>query len=112
MRYLIDFSYSGENFNGYQKQPNKRTIQGELERLLTNINGGTNVLISASGRTDAGVNALHQMAHFNLDKEVSPYKLKGALNSYLPNDIYINDVCYVDDNFHARYMVKKKNVWI
>ncbi len=108
MRYLIDFSYSGENFNGYQKQPKKRTIQGEVEKVLTNINGGKKVTIHSSGRTDAKVNALHQMAHFDFDKKITPYKLLGALNSYLPDDIHINKVKEVSLDFHARYMVKSK----
>lgn len=108
MRFLIDFSYSGNDFHGYQKQPGKRTVQGEIEKVLTNINGSKKVVITAAGRTDAKVNALHQMAHFDLEKEISAYKLKGALNSYLPDDIYINDVKEVSSDFHARYMVKSK----
>lgn len=107
MRYLIDFSYSGANFSGYQKQKNLRTVQGELEKVLTMIND-SNVKIVSSGRTDAKVNALHQAAHFDLDKKIAPYKLKYALNNYLPNDIYINDIKEVSLDFHARYMVKKK----
>lgn len=107
MRYLIDFSYDGSLFNGYQKQPNKRTVQGELERVLSSINNSQVKLVS-SGRTDSKVNALHQVAHFDFSKELSCFKLKGALNSYLPPDIHINDVKIVDDSFHARYMVKEK----
>lgn len=107
MRYLIDFSYSGADFNGYQKQPKLRTVQGVIEEVLSSINNAP-VKIFSSGRTDAKVNALHQFAHFDLQKEIIPYKLKGALNSYLPKDIYINEVKYVDDNFHARYMAKSK----
>lgn len=107
MRYLIDFSYSGENFSGYQKQPSLRTIQGEIEKVLKMIEQ-KDVKISSSGRTDSKVNALHQMAHFDLTKDISAYKLKGALNGYLPHDIYINDVKRVDDFFHARYNVKYK----
>ena len=107
MRYLIDFSYSGTNFNGYQKQKNLRTVQNELEKVLTMINDG-NVKIISSGRTDAKVNALHQMAHFDLDKKITPYKLKYALNNYLPSDIYINEIYEVSSEFHARYNVKKK----
>ena len=108
MRYLIDFSYSGAQFNGYQKQPGLRCVQTEIEKVLTNINNKKDVVIYSAGRTDSKVNALHQMAHFDLDKKIESYKLKGALNSYLPNDIHINSVNMVDDNFHARYMVKKK----
>jgi len=107
MRYLIDFSYDGSKFSGYQKQPKKRTVQEEVEKVLTSINDNK-VTIYSSGRTDKGVNALHQMAHFNLDKKISAYKLIGALNSYLPSDIHINDVKIVDEKFHARYNVKLK----
>lgn len=106
-RYLIDFSYSGANFSGYQKQPGKRTVQDEIEKVLSSINNNS-VKLTSSGRTDALVNAIHQKAHFDLDKEIGAYKLNGALNSYLPNDIYVNSVTKVDNLFHARYMVKSK----
>ena len=107
MRYLIDFSYSGENFSGYQRQPKKRTVEEEIEKVLSGIND-EKVIIHSSGRTDKGVNALHQMAHFDLNKKIGEYKLLGALNSYLPSDIHINDVKKVSNDFHARYMVKTK----
>lgn len=107
MRYLIDFSYLGENFSGYQKQPSLRTVQGEIEKVLKIINQ-KDVKICSAGRTDAKVSALHQIAHFDFDKKISPYKLKGALNGYLPPDIYINDVKIVTNDFHARYMAKSK----
>ena len=106
-RYLIDFSYSGVNFSGYQKQPGKRTVQDEIEKVLSSINNNS-VKLTSSGRTDALVNAIHQKAHFDLDKEIGAYKLNGALNSYLPDDIYVNSVTKVDNLFHARYMVKSK----
>lgn len=106
-RYLIDFSYSGANFSGYQKQPGKRTVQDEIEKVLSSINNNS-VKLTSSGRTDALVNAIHQKAHFDLDKKIGTYKLNGALNSYLPDDIYVNSVTEVDNLFHARYMVKSK----
>jgi len=106
-RYLIDFSYSGANFSGYQKQPGKRTVQDEIEKVLSSINNNS-VKLTSSGRTDALVNAIHQKAHFDLDKKIGTYKLNGALNSYLPDDIYVNSVREVDNLFHARYMVKSK----
>lgn len=108
MRYLIDFSYSGENFSGYQKQKKLRTVQGEIEKVLTSINNNSLVIIYSSGRTDGKVNALHQIAHFDLNYDIKEYKIKSALNSYLPDDIYINEVKKVNDNFHARYMVSSK----
>ena len=106
-RYLIDFSYSGANFSGYQKQPGKRTVQDEIEKVLSSINNNS-VKLTSSGRTGALVNAIHQKAHFDLDKKIGAYKLNGALNSYLPDDIYVNSVTKVDNLFHARYMVKSK----
>jgi tRNA pseudouridine38-40 synthase len=108
MRYLITFSYDGSRYNGYQKQPKLKTIQGELERVLKTINNDKKVEVSASGRTDAGVHALNQKAHLDLDIDISPDKLRIALNGLLPKDIYIRNVDVVQDDFHARYNVKAK----
>ncbi len=108
MRYLIKFSYDGTNFYGYQKQPEKRTIEGELEKALYSINNHKDTRIFSSGRTDRGVHALGQMAHFDLDVNITLYKLKCALNSLLPKDIHVIEAKIVDDDFHARYMVTRK----
>lgn len=108
MRYLMTFSYDGSQFYGYQKQPNLRTIEGELESALEFINGGTLVVVHSSGRTDRKVHAINQKAHFDLDKDISLYKLKCALNTYTGKDIYIKDIEVVPNDFHARYMVKRK----
>jgi len=106
MRYLIEFSYDGSNFYGYQKQKDKRTVQQCLEASLTTLNRENKVLVSASGRTDAKVHALGQCAHFDMKYEVKD--LKKALNSLLPEDIHIINVKEVQDNFHARFNVTKK----
>ena len=108
MRFFITFSYDGSKYKGYQKQPRKRTIQGELEKTLKQINANKKVSVSSSGRTDAGVHAYNQHAHFDLKINITPGKLKKALNSILPDDIYIKDVKVVDDSFHARFDVKAK----
>lgn len=108
MRYLITFSYDGTNFKGYQKQKNLRTIQGELEEALKFISGGLYIKINSSGRTDRGVHALNAKAHFDLDKKITCYKLKSALNTYTSDDIYIKSVEIINNDFHARYMVKRK----
>ena len=108
MRYLMTFSYDGTNFHGYQKQPNLRTIEGELEDALKFISGGEDIIVHSSGRTDRGVHALNQKAHFDMDKDISLYKIKSALNTYTKDDIYIKNVELVDKDFHARYMVKRK----
>ena len=68
MKCFMIFSYDGTEFYGYQKQPRKRTVQGVIEDVIREINGGKSVSIYASGRTDAGVHALNQCAHFEIDK--------------------------------------------
>ncbi len=108
MRYLIKFSYDGTLFLGYQKQPNKRTVEGELEKALYSINNHKATRIYSSGRTDRGVHALGQTAHFDLEVNITLYKLKCALNSLLPDDIHVIEVNNVDESFHARFLVKKK----
>ena len=109
MRYLMTFSYDGSKFKGYQKQLRERTVQGEIEKALKTINSHNPVSIYASGRTDAGVHAYNQKAHFDLEmKHITPDKLKSALNSLLPDDIYIKTVEIVSEDFHARFNVKAK----
>ena len=108
MRYLMTFSYDGTNYNGYQKQPNLITVQSVIEDALTKINSNNKVLIHASGRTDSKVHALNQKAHFDLNNKLECSKIKHSLNSLLPQDIYIKSVEEVDENFHARFDVIKK----
>ena len=107
-RYKIIFSYDGSLFAGYQYQPNLRTVQGELEKAISYINGQTKTIVHASGRTDSLVHALGQVAHFDLNVNITENKLKRALNSNLPNDIHVISACKVADDFHARYMVTSK----
>lgn len=104
----MTFAYDGSKYNGYQKQPNGLTIQNKLEEVLTTINSNKSVSVCASGRTDAGVHAYGQKAHFDLNIDISCDNLKRALNSLLPGDIYVKDVVSVDDNFHARFDVSAK----
>ena len=108
MRYFMAFSYDVSKYSGYQKQPREKTVQGEIEKALKQINGGKAISISASGRTDAGVHAYNQRAHFDMETNISCPKLKQALNSLIPDSIYIKGICEVDDNFHARFNVKAK----
>ena len=108
MRYLMTFSYDGTNYNGYQKQPNLKTIQSVIEEALTKINSNKSVSIHASGRTDSGVHAFNQKAHFDLDNNIDTSKIKYSLNSLLPKDIYVKEVAFVDNEFHARFDVVKK----
>ncbi len=108
MRYFITFSYDGSQYKGYQKQSRAKTIQSEIEKALKTINNNQPVSISASGRTDAGVHALNQKAHFDLDLDINEEKLKKAINSLIPDDIYIKELEVVSDNFHARFNAKAK----
>ena len=104
----MSFSYDGSKYKGYQKQPNEKTIQEEIEKALTKINSNKEVTINASGRTDAGVHAINQKAHFDADLIIDCDKLKHSLNSIIPNDIYVKGIVNVSDDFHARYSVKAK----
>ena len=108
MRYLITFSYDGTNFNGYQGQAGLRTVQGEMEKALKEINGGKPVIMHSSGRTDKGVHALCGKAHVDINVAITPYKLMRAMNSKLPEDIHVIKTEKVSNDFHARYMVKEK----
>ena len=103
MRYFMTFSYDGSEFKGYQKQVSERTVQGELENVIKRINGEKEVSVVASGRTDAGVHAMNQKAHFDMESEISTDKLIKSINSMLPDDIYVKTIEEVSDNFHARY---------
>jgi tRNA pseudouridine38-40 synthase len=108
MRFLIKFSYDGTNFIGFQRQPNKRTIQGEMEEALTKINNNKKVTITATGRTDKKVHALIQYAHADIDVKINENKLRRAMNTFLPDDIHVISTTIVDKDFNARYMVKEK----
>ena len=108
MRYLIHFSYDGTNFNGFQKQPGCRCVESELEKALYDINDHKKTKVVGSGRTDRGVHALDQTAHFDIDIDITLYKLKCALNSLLPPDIHVFSVEHVNDEFHARFNAKRK----
>ncbi len=108
IRYLMTIAYDGSKYSGYQKQNGKRTIQGTIEETLTMINSNNAVKVVASGRTDAGVHALNQKAHFELKKKISTTILQKSLNKLLPDDIYIKDIKVVNSKFHARFNVTKK----
>ena len=113
MRYLITIAYDGTLFSGYQKQPRERTVQGELEKALKEINGGKKVTAHASGRTDAKVHAMAQKVHFDLDTKITVDKLEKALNSLLPEDIYVKKAEEVNDDFHARFSaIGKEYIYI
>src|SRR3954452_10142120 len=102
-RYKSIISYDGSGFSGYQVQPNKRTVQSELEKVLAKMHKGKSIKVSASGRTDAGVHAKGQVVHFDSPLPISEEKWELALNSMLPEDISVLSVLKVDSSFHARF---------
>ena len=108
MRILARVSYNGTNYLGWQRQPGSKTIQetieGELSRFFNR-----QILIYGAGRTDAGVHSLGQTFHFDVDEdEVDISRLIYSLNKMLPDDIKIDDMEEVEDDFHARYSAKEK----
>ena len=86
-RFRIVVQYDGTGFRGWQLQKNDRTIQGELEKSLMNINDNIMIRVHGAGRTDTGVHATGQVGHFDLKTDLDPGKLKNALNGHLPKDI-------------------------
>jgi len=102
-RYKGIIAYDGSCFSGYQVQPNKRTVQSELERVLAKMHKGSQVKVAASGRTDAGVHAMGQVIHFDSPLAIPEGKWATALNSLLPDDISIVSVEHVSESFHARF---------
>ena len=103
----LTIEYEGKSFNGWQKQPNKLNIQGEIEKAIEEITGEEVDLI-ASGRTDAGVNALAQIANFRTNSNIEIEKLPYAINSKLKKSILIKNAEEVDERFHSRYSVHSK----
>ncbi len=101
-RYLVKLQYDGHLFSGWQIQTNQRTVQGEIEKALAII-AKINIRITGSGRTDSGVHALEQYAHFDLPFEIKAAALVKAMNSLLPGDIRIIDAQGIIDTFNARY---------
>ena len=96
-----------KNSIGWQKQPNKLNIQGEIERAIEEITGESIDLI-ASGRTDAGVHSLGQTANFKTESKIPIEKIPIAINSKLKQSIIIKSAEEVDERFHSRYNVKSK----
>ena len=106
MRYLVNLSYDGSKFYGYQIQKGKTTVEGELEKQLSKIFNKKINTIGAS-RTDREVHAINQYCHFDADK-MDPKRLTHSLNSMINESIYIKKILKVDDKFHARFNVIKK----
>ena len=94
--------YDGSAFAGWQRQPNERTVQGELERVLMRLTGGQVAALGA-GRTDAGVHARGQAVGVRVPERWSAVNLRRALNALLPRDIWVKAAHEMRPDFHARY---------
>lgn len=107
MKYRLSISYDGSKLYGFQRLKGKKTVQGELERVLTKINK-TIVVIKGAGRTDRGVHAYDQSVSFDLHVDIEPKRLVSAINAAIDSSIHVNKCYLVDDDFHARFDVKTK----
>src|SRR5512136_2262055 len=99
--------YDGTNYLGWQVQPKGATLQGVLEEKLSFLTD-EKIDVLGSGRTDAGVHALGQVAHFKTKSQLDVQTIQRALNSLLPSDIVVQKVEEVDEGFHARKQSKRK----
>ncbi len=104
---VLIIEYDGTNYYGWQKQPNRSTIQGQIEDVLGKILQ-EKVNLIASGRTDRGVHARGQVANFITNHDIELDNLKRALNSLLPKDIVVRKLSYAPLSFHARFSAKEK----
>jgi tRNA pseudouridine38-40 synthase len=94
--------YDGKAFHGWQSQPGLRTVQSAVEEALAAIYGDP-LRIHGAGRTDAGVHARGQVAHFHASARLTPLVLRRALNAKLPEDVWVADARRVSPRFHARF---------
>lgn len=108
-RYKLIIEYDGTDFVGWQKQPNGLSVQELIEQAIYSFSK-EQAIIYGAGRTDAGVHATNQYAHFELIKEYVPYKMRGAINHFLqPHPIIIKDVFVAEEDFHARFSAKSRS---
>ncbi len=107
MNYKLLLQYDGTDFHGWQVQANLRTVQGELTRVLSLLDN-REVTVHGSGRTDAGVHAEGQVASVHLQRDITPGKLRSAINGNLEGDLRVLSVELVPEDFHARYSATGK----
>ena len=108
-RYKLTIEYDGTPFNGWQRQPDRPSVQAALETAILGFSGET-VTTQAAGRTDTGVHALGQVAHFNLAREWDPFRIREALNFHLrPHPVVILEAEAVPDSFEARFSARARH---
>ena len=99
---LLVLHYDGTNFSGWQRQPDRRTVQGVLEAALSKLCAQPMTALG-SGRTDAGVHARGQAVGVRVPERWAPLAMRRALNALLPDDLWVADAHAMRDEFHARY---------
>ncbi len=102
-RFKLVLEYAGTRYSGWQIQKNARTVQGELRRAVSEVSKKNDFEVYGSGRTDAGVHALGQVAHLDVETRTAPESLRRALNDVLPPDIHVLSLARADSRFHARH---------
>jgi tRNA pseudouridine38-40 synthase len=102
-RFKVTLEYAGTRYSGWQKQKNARTVQGELERAIAEATGERPFECQGSGRTDAGVHALMQVAHLDVQSPVPLETLRRRINDTLPPDIHVLSIVKAHHRFHARH---------
>jgi tRNA pseudouridine38-40 synthase len=107
MNFKLTIQYDGTDFHGWQIQDELRTVQGDLTKALSLIDG-RDVVVHGSGRTDAGVHAEGQVANVNLQRKITPEKLRAGINGNVGKDLRVLEAKVVDDEFHARYSALEK----
>jgi tRNA pseudouridine38-40 synthase len=100
--YRLDLEYEGTRYRGWQEQLNARSVAGELRRAITEA-GSVVVELGGAGRTDAGVHAVHQVAHLRLKERIDPRRFILAINDQLPHDIHTLALHSASERFHARH---------
>lgn len=109
MRYKLTIEYNGTGLLGWQRQLDGPSVQQYLEEVLEMLNGGQHKEIPSAGRTDAGVHALAQVAHIDLDRSMEPFKIREAFNANLrlkEAPVVVLEVEPVNDDFHARFSAR------
>lgn len=101
--FRLVIEYDGTGYHGWQRQPEDKSIQETIETALATMTAGRRVILTGSGRTDAGVHALGQVAHFSCDTAITAEGFQKGLNALLPDDIAIRACTPVSPSFHARY---------
>lgn len=107
VRFRLDISYDGSNYSGWARQPDQNTIQGEIEAALAKI-FASEIEVIAGGRTDAGVHALGQVAHFDIPEKLEIENLAYKLNRILKAEVRINSATRAPKDFHARFSAKSR----